>query len=37
MNFDLSVEVSRGIVMIDFFGRLFSVKVIEYSVNFNDI
>uniref|UniRef100_K1QTR1 Tripartite motif-containing protein 3 n=1 Tax=Magallana gigas TaxID=29159 RepID=K1QTR1_MAGGI len=37
MNFDLSAEVSRGIVMIDSLGRLFSVKVTEHSVNFNDI
>lgn len=37
MSFDLSVKVSRGIEMMDFFGILFSVKVIEYSVNLSDI
>lgn len=37
MNFDLSVEVSNGIKMIDFFGLLFSIKVIEKNVNFSFI
>lgn len=37
MKFGISVEVSSGIEKINFLGILFSVKIIEKNIDFNDI